>query len=50
MSREAIETSAGLSRGKVSKYERGLVTPSAVTLVRLGVSLGVSVDWLLRGR
>lgn len=49
-SREAVEEKAGLSRGKVSKYERGLVTPSTVTMTRLSIALNVSADWLLRGR
>jgi DNA-binding XRE family transcriptional regulator len=39
----------GVSQGQLSKMERGIVTPSAETLLQLSEISGRSVDWLLKG-
>ena len=44
-----IEDLTGIDLNTISRYERGLVTPSGNTLLKISDSLGVSVDELLHG-
>ena len=40
----------GVSQSQLSKYERGLVAPSADVLIRIKEQFGKSIDWLLTGK
>jgi transcriptional regulator with XRE-family HTH domain len=39
----------GISQSQLSKYERGIIGPSADVLVRIKKIAGISIDWLLTG-
>ena len=39
----------GMSFQHVSRYERGVITPSAEILIKLQARFHISIDWLLTG-
>jgi transcriptional regulator with XRE-family HTH domain len=47
---EELATFLGISQGQLSKIERGKLSPSADTLVRLINRFGKSADWILTGK
>jgi len=49
ISQEELAEQVNVSRQTISKWENGLVCPSADNLNQLGKALGVSVDMLLNG-
>jgi Zn-dependent peptidase ImmA (M78 family)/transcriptional regulator with XRE-family HTH domain len=48
MSQRDVAARAGLSAQAISKYERGLDTPSSGVLIRLGQALGVKPEYFIR--
>ena len=49
LSQSQFGSRIGLSFQHVSRYERGLITPSVEILIKLQACLHVSIDWLLTG-
>lgn len=50
LSQSAFGKKIGLSFQHVSRYERGVISPTSDILTRLHERLNVSIDWLLTGR
>ena len=49
MSQSRLEGRAGLTRGYVSKIEKGYKMPTLETLKSLAAALGISFSWLATG-
>jgi transcriptional regulator with XRE-family HTH domain len=47
---EEVAAFLGISQGQLSKIERGRLSPSADTLIRLVSRFGKSADWILTGK
>lgn len=50
LSQQDLATLTGIHLGQISRYERGVIQPSAETTIILAQALRVSADYLLAGR
>jgi len=50
LSQNDLATLTGIHLGQISRYERGVIQPSAETALVLAQALRVSADYLLSGR
>ncbi len=49
LKQQDVADSTGIARGNISKYENGVVNPSAETLIAYSKYFNVSTDWILTG-
>lgn len=50
MSQETLGKAAGVTKGSISQYEKGLSTPSLSVLARMAAALQIPVETLLSGK
>ncbi len=49
LKQQDVADATGIARGNISKYENGVVNPSADTLIAYSKFFNVSTDWILTG-